>query len=243
MSTKIYNAYITDKNLSELLEEYKKLVPEVEKLSDKLYYKTFTEQLVFKLDKEENTDINKIINEKLNKILEKLNESKLKNIRDVDYDFSSSCVCFPIENKTLIIYYAENNEILNLLTDNIYLKDYHYQNSTDKPNDVLENDWIERKLNWDLVLNNGIPAHNGFVFTFSFQELEYLVKKRLNEFIPDNEKRAEKLCWYNYSKNATSVSDIMNKLDSFNEFKNTEEYKEGIKIYIESLKMYEFDKI
>lgn len=44
------------------------------------------------------------------------------------------------------------------------IKDYHWQNQTDQPDNVTDGDWAARKRAWDLMCPSGFPAQDGFVF-------------------------------------------------------------------------------
>lgn len=41
------------------------------------------------------------------------------------------------------------------------IKDFHYQNQTDKPDDISDSEWNFRKDTWDILLPTGIPSTDG----------------------------------------------------------------------------------
>ena len=82
-------------------------------------------------------------------------------------DFSVSMSILPIHNKILMLPYAENDAFYKVLTENEYFEEYGYWNNTDPDENVSEEDWAERKRDWDEALEGiGIPAENGFTIKF-----------------------------------------------------------------------------
>ena len=58
--------------------------------------------------------------------------------------------------------FSSNSEWQESILGEYKLHDYHYQNSTDKPENISESDWNERAETWSRLLASGIPAKDGF---------------------------------------------------------------------------------
>lgn len=118
--------------------------------------------------------------------------------RDPEIDFETLVSFFPIKGKLLAIFYSEQPEINKYWRDIPEVKDYHIQNSTDKPENVTKKQWEQRKKIWDIAYGGNIynPVyHNRFVynfipndFLFSNFEISDLIK-----YIPSFEKRLYRL--------------------------------------------------
>lgn len=91
-------------------------------------------------------------------------EAREKHIRNPSVDMSLSVTFFPREEETLGIAFAPNARILDLVKTLPGWKDFHYQDSTDKPDALSESQWKYRKKLWDEVLldKSGIPEREGF---------------------------------------------------------------------------------
>jgi hypothetical protein len=61
----------------------------------------------------------------------------------------------------------ECEKIINRLEKKGVLTDYHYQNSTDRPDGVSNKEWREREKVWDEIFkNHGKPSQAGFSIDF-----------------------------------------------------------------------------
>ena len=75
--------------------------------------------------------------------------------------FKASVVIYFFKDKILGTHFINNREFENRFTKLRWLKDYHYQNQTDEPDDVTKKEWNQRKKDWDFL---NIPAKDGFIF-------------------------------------------------------------------------------
>jgi hypothetical protein len=81
-----------------------------------------------------------------------------------DADFDVSLVVIPIDDKILCMPYANHGVLYDALTNRSELSDYGYWNNTDKPKDISESEWEQRKHDWDKALPRiGVPKENGIV--------------------------------------------------------------------------------
>lgn len=91
------------------------------------------------------------------------------------YNMKNDIVIFPISKKRIL--FMVFGDVLRHLMYNIIedhenvtlqafklkygIKDYHYQNQTDRPDDVSAQEWGRRKRDWDLALKTSIPSIDG----------------------------------------------------------------------------------
>lgn len=226
MSTKIYNAYIMEQNVSmtgfhELLNELKvmcterllenhyenvayaaaslidesrimALYPDImaRKYEDfnkhvlDLYNKaTMNPQRILKGAKPENnvqSAMEKLARyEHLNvlrlatHIVENLSEKAQITECSFGYSPKNELVAFPQDNRMLFIVFGKQIErILADGTNETFLrkwriKDYHYQNQTDIPEEITDEEWKQREKDWDEVMPSGVPAIDGISITLT----------------------------------------------------------------------------
>lgn len=82
------------------------------------------------------------------------------NILDSDYDFRSELVIIPIEDKILALYYG-NYELKKIVESQSCLMDYHYQNQCDRPECISEEEWDQRRSDWDKAIGWKAPSQCG----------------------------------------------------------------------------------
>lgn len=99
-----------------------------------------------------------------------------------DYDFSSKIVFYPFSTKhTLIQVFGKDIVALfyelcyknNEFKETYKLEDYHYQNQTDKPDDISGRAWKKREKDWDKVMKTGVPICDGICVEMSFNEYDF----------------------------------------------------------------------
>lgn len=116
-----------------------------------------------------------------------------KTIGTYMYNFDNSIVFFPLsEEKTLIMVFGQilPKLMMNIEADECSefkkkynLVDYHYQNQTDMPDYVTEQEWEQRCKDWDKVMPTGIPSQDGILVNIDFDDTSLFLKgyKMLNE--------------------------------------------------------------
>lgn len=192
MSTKIYDAYVLNENysmhkLSLIMDELRE---EIEKacnqnifdmvIEKSLYYHYFGQlhgEAVL-LEMMENTKDDKrqqaiwkavydktwlqLFRKVLFKIIDRIVDARIKNVYDPDYDFRCQLQLFPMENKILAMYFG-NKDIRDLIAGSKYFIDYHYQNQTDRPGEVSDEEWKQREKDWGEAIGpDYAPANHGF---------------------------------------------------------------------------------
>ena len=145
-----------------------------------------------------------------------------------DDHMEASIVIFPY-NKTQSLFMTFSEELTHLMykicNDEKYEKfrnkyeitEYHYQNSTDKPDDISENAWKKREKDWNIACPNA-PNDTGTVINIldndKFIHKIWFHKPILNPGIIDIKKRAEKkaagIVLETYCKDQNIKTDITN---------------------------------
>lgn len=192
MSLRIYDAYVLNENysmhkLSLIMDELRK---EIEKICSQnifdmaieksLYYHYFgqlhgeavlLEMIENTKDDKRQQSIWEAVCDKdwtqlfimvLLKIKDRIVDVQIKNKYDPDYDFKCQLQLFPMDNKILAMYFG-NKDIRDLIAGSEYFIDYHYQNETDRPEEVSDEEWRQREKDWREVIGpNYVPTSHGF---------------------------------------------------------------------------------
>lgn len=250
MSTKIYNAYISDLNCEQLLEKFKLIKPETEKVKTKHLLENFIKKVVRKIDKKEieyKENTFDLLYDEIDILTAKNRELYIKNRKNYDFDFELLVMLFPLNNKTLLMFFG-NPKLMGIATNQDFFKDYHYQTSTDKPKNISKKEWTKRSKDWDTVLGGdgySTPAECVLQYTFCNSDgLNFmdLMENDLNQFIPDNENRAFDLFEQKYYANCKDFSEYFHKQDMLQEYMETENYFYEIKEIKDNLIKIDFSK-
>lgn len=106
-------------------------------------------------------------------------------------NYDSSIQIIPYEDKLLAMYFG-NSEFIKFINKCKFLTDFHYQNQTDKPDDISEEEWKLRKDIWDVAIGpDYIPNKHGVNLKLSNIEtgdFAYIVKMK-KKYIPSMEER------------------------------------------------------
>jgi hypothetical protein len=182
MSIKIYNGYIInieDKSLLGIQKFCKRIKPDFERKKNELVNSTMAYLITDKID---SASLKKIRTQNIfYETIEELN-SRIK----INYNnFSSEIILIPVAEKILALFYGdiEFEDIWKSINE---VEDYHYQNSTDQPEEINNFEWEIRKKDWELALpGNGIPIENGFSFSLTDNKILYIKKEDISKFIPE----------------------------------------------------------
>ena len=242
MSTKIYNGYCIEKDLSLLeLNEFQR---EVQKMMHDYIYERFCElygrrvqSLVDELTvlgmnagKEENIEneicdllsfTEKSLQAEIKDIIRRKKAKKgsysntghytLENVayeylcKQIEaakilfekspYDLTSDICIFPAQGKCLFMAFGLADKFFQTLLESNEnarfiqkwkLKEYHYQNQTDRAEGISEEEWEKREKDWEMALeHSNIPEKSGFVIHF-FNEVtdifEFFSELKENNF-------------------------------------------------------------
>lgn len=185
MSTKIYNGYVLPKqSMEELLVFCKDMGNRMKEKKQNIIIKTLATMIIHMLDSTSAGLADKVkLGEKAlgkslyGNALESLRsriDKRNKFERDPQFDFGCNIMLFPMEDKVLCLLYCEHSELEKIWNENV--QEYHYQNQTDKPDEISNEEWEQRRKDWNEALGGdgwGRPIDNGFKFTFTDEEVSY----------------------------------------------------------------------
>lgn len=169
-----------------------------------------------------------------------------------DVNTKNEIILFPTkDNKILCQVFGDN--IIHLMESLTYnsqyqdfiikydIKDYHYQNQTDQPEDISDEDWEKRRQDWDTYMPSGIPSRDGICIeltnqTFISAKAFFTKAEELLSYAAPKEERIEKLAkeltQTMFIKPDADFSDIMDSLrttDKEIKNKNGERYQTYVK--------------
>ena len=254
MSTKIYNGYKFDRNytLRELDEKLKILKKDVQAKANKLFSEHVIREFLYVFDyftffgkektlkllekykyKREDLDWGIILFYITGYIEEKIQKSKGEIRRDFIYDYECSIHILPIPRKLLFLYYGEKPEFEKIVESQDYIKDYHYQNQTDRPETISRKSWKTREKDWEEAIIDYVPGNHGFtvelVNTQAFPLISKSYMQKICPELPEAEKRARRIAYDIPYKENMEPSDFFSK-----EYKSF--LKEKTKEILKSLK-------
>ena len=185
MSLKIVNGYAFKRNMTLLelndrmiqmrcvfkdvmQEHYRRQLVNMIYLYEDMYQidKTFALEMLKNLgpmDKiwdEKNTVLDIATNVNFN-LRDRVEQSMYSSRQSPGFDYSAEIQLYPLPNKILFQFFGENwiEDILQKQED---IMDYHYQNQTDRPDDLSEEEWEQRYADWKEAMPTWIPAKSGF---------------------------------------------------------------------------------
>jgi len=101
---------------------------------------------------------------------------KNTNYRDPEIDFTCQLSIFkPLPNKKIVVkFFTEKQEYLKVFQKMTNAKDFHYQNQTEHPDDLVEEQWNERRKIWDDIFE-GNKRYCDVSLSFDIIDYEELV--------------------------------------------------------------------
>lgn len=174
MSTKIYNAFIFDRvpTLYQLRVMIDQLRTEAQVVLDRLHLKCIADGCAHIIDSVALGDgkpvpeagNRQLYYHVLSQIAARNKKVQATSERDTQHDFSFSLCVTPIKGKLLLQAFTERKELIEVLINKSYLRDYSYWNNTDPDEDCTEKEWKQREADWDEALGeSGIPSQSGFL--------------------------------------------------------------------------------
>lgn len=242
MSTKIYNGIIfknfntldqalnwcvkkqpsLEKIAIELFE--KKIISQYFELIDNLSIKNDRNELVKMFEKSKDSNPYSFIVDKIRDDVEKAEKSSSRS-ESFELDFSSSILFFKKQKKIIGYYLAEDKSLIDYILKDKEVSDYHYQNSTDRPENISAKDWNERKAVWNSI---DIPRKEGLSFQFtSYKDLQYhsVTFENLRSNFLTTDQRAEKIASVLISKEDPYLQQITDSRQWYELFCKSQEWR------------------
>lgn len=169
MSTKIYDAYKYNWTIQELLKDLKDYKQSILNATIPVVFDQFNELMQ---NKKEDLKQIWVWWMDLEQLFAKMIIWETEGRSD---EFQT--VVFHDTNWDLYCMFFRGTRFTTLLPEKFV--DFHYQNSTDRPDDVSEDDWQARIAKWDEIMPSSVPAKDGFVYTILDQ---YWVQEWLREY-------------------------------------------------------------
>jgi len=109
--------------------------------------------------------------------VQKREESKTRKA----YDYSFSISFRAMDNKMLYMLHCVNSELIELWEKTDGISEYMYYNNIDKPESLTDEQWDERRDDWDKCIPKYVPALTMMSFappgedcTFSYRKFKYI---------------------------------------------------------------------
>lgn len=153
MSTKIYCAYRYDGSIEQLLGEMELIREDYYKKSYEFVKKCFVESWKGEPDK------------RVNAIMEftRVISNEIKTDNNSPMNLEASAMVYFHKGKIYVQFFIGRYGEPENLSKNFI--DFHYQNQTDMPEEVTDEDWEKRKLTWNEIFgDSGIPARAGLIY-------------------------------------------------------------------------------
>lgn len=83
-------------------------------------------------------------------------------IRDPGYDFSCSMLFIPSGDFLLMMLYTERDEFVSIVDGFDEITRYPYWNNTDRPDDLTDEEWDNRRKDWGPAIEASSPSKIGF---------------------------------------------------------------------------------
>ena len=189
MSTKIYDAFKFDKQYSvleigQLADKWRK---DIAAIAEQKYAALYVKQLIYYYDlykirgvefieqlvtKSEESGKETYATRMLKDMaangykylllhIDRYLRENIKTDEFLQYDFRCKMTIHPLPRKTLCMVFA-GREFYDYLENQPELEDYHYQNQTDKPDEISSRAWSKRRDDWDRAIGpDYVPINHG----------------------------------------------------------------------------------
>jgi hypothetical protein len=178
MSTKIYDAYKYEGNLSSLLNSLKEIRHLYQE--DKIELLSSLDNLEIEVEKDKKIKLINLHEEILGEIyLSRFLEKRISIGYNEPTNIQASAVIYPHNNDIYVKFFGIKNKFIDDIKE---FKDFHYQNQVDMSNydwdkedwdkmtkerqDELEEDWDNRCRIWEEILGDDTFGEAGFTFDF-----------------------------------------------------------------------------
>lgn len=130
------------------------------------------------------------------KAQERYDEIQRTQHRDPVVDFDCNACFIPLEDKVVALFYSEQDELEKLWKAHPDVSYYGYWNNTDPDEEASDEEWEQRKRDWDEALPGlGIPMENGICADFvkGFVNRQYISPSLTLASIPSVYERAKRI--------------------------------------------------
>ena len=207
MSTIIQNGLLANSSLIDLHGELIRLKPEIQRLASRIVTRAIVNDAVDLFD-QANASIlddddkrlahgrtfDALIGRSYARVCDRFRNVGRSGHRDPAIDTSFELSLHPRGEQTVLIAFCERQEMKDLLGQRIDAKDIHYQDRSDRPDDVTAIEWRRRRALWESVLPTGRPADTFLSFELCHGQPALIYDAGLvNDLIPSDEERTDKL--------------------------------------------------
>ncbi|MBF3053525.1 hypothetical protein HKW90_03810 [Pseudomonas aeruginosa] len=171
MSTKIHHGRIKrNATLEQVLAALVRLRPDFVRAGQAAVARVLARKIVFGRDLAENfTPINEDRDHwSAAAVCSRFDEARQNpedTLKTLDWDFTCSVSVIPHRGDILMLTYWRNHDAFSDLIESVGFSRYVYQNSTDKPDSISEDEWENRRIAWDEALPTGRAVDVGFEFS------------------------------------------------------------------------------
>ncbi len=198
MSTNIHHGLILRKaTLAQGLERLKNVRQQVLPEAQAALATAIAKDMAFSLDMAHNYCAMKEEEKGFWAVVGQIKKAKVKVLgegyRDTDWDYSFEVCLIPKGRDLLALFYIEKNPGYVDALKAAGFEDYHYQNSTDRPDTICARDWSQRTRDWNKALPGATsPNQVGMTYTVvSWRDIEKVVYERelVTASVPSDDQR------------------------------------------------------
>ncbi len=156
-------------------------------------------------------------------------ESKNRQCQRPEYSSLKAILQIIPHGEDILMMYFGNHDIFREINIMEYFDDYHYQNQTDRPEEISNEEWDKRKKDWDEAIGpDYIPADHGFtkelITNYIIQSCIFNRREKLtmcNIELPSKQQRAKSVLEYEKCPFEPELKTYTDAL----EFMQTDRYK------------------
>lgn len=200
MSTKIFHAYrCSFETIDQMHERFMEIRKPINDEMKRQFYKRCAQEWTVYIDDRTITGkpIKKHFYDIAMDVSTKSDKMKESGNYDPTYDFLFEVVVIPFKGKQYAKIFCHDKYLHLVEHIEKFAEDYHYQNCTDRPEDISEKEWEERERTWDKILSQtktGIWLQLGFTYDFSIIWADAPFRyKEIKRYIPGKRLRAQRI--------------------------------------------------
>lgn len=170
MSTKIFNGYVADgTDLPDVIDAFHAKREAVTEAGRDLIAGFYARKAAAKIDRAhfDSVACEGPLLGAMSDLLDRQSKVRASGVRDPEVDTETSVVLLPIPGKVLVMVFTEQDDIRDILTSG--LTPYPYWNNSDRPEEIDEAAWEQRRQDWEAALSRDSlsrPAACGIVLEY-----------------------------------------------------------------------------